>query len=119
MEPDHLKGECLHPVVGWIPKGDGQVDLPKWYGLFPQHDAVERHPGRLDARSVNAHGVERFSVHDVETATSIHQYLGEPLCANDQVDHKRISSWLRDAFRVVSLIKGYGRLRPSEEGRRG
>ena len=70
-------------------------------------------------RLVDAHGIEHFSVHDVEAAASIHQHLGELLHVDDRVNHKRISSRLRDAFRVVGLIKGYGGLRPSEEGRRG
>ena len=71
---------------------------------------MERRPGPVDARLVDAHGVERFSVHDVEAAASIYQHLGEPLRADDRVDHERISSRLRDAFRVVDPIKGYDRL---------
>ena len=108
VEPDHLEGQGLRPIICWIPKGDGQIDLPKWHGLLSRHDAVERCPGRLDARSVDAHGVEHFSVHDVEVAASIHQHLGELLCADDWVDHEQISSRLWDAFQVVRPIKGYG-----------
>ena len=70
-------------------------------------------------RLVDAHGIEHFSVHDVEAAASIHQHLGELLHADDRVDHERVSSWLRDAFWVVGPIKGDGGLRPSEEGRHG
>ena len=81
-----------------MPEGDGQVDLPKWHGLLSRHDDVERRPDQLDARSVDAHGIERFSVHDVEAAASIHLHLGEPLRADDWVDHDRVSSRLRDAF---------------------
>ena len=69
---------------------------------------MERHPGRPDTCSVDAHGVDHFGVHDVEAAASIHQYLGESLHADDQVNHERISSRLWDAFRVVGLIEGYG-----------
>ena len=112
MEPDHLKGKGLRPIIDWILEGDRKIDLPKWHNLLSRHDAVERRLGRPDALLVDAHGVERFSVHDVEAATSIHQHLGELLCADDQVDHEWISSWLWDAFRVVGLIKGYGGLRP-------
>jgi len=119
VEPDHLEGKGLHPIIGRIPKGDEQIDLPKWHGLLSRHDAVERCPSQLDARSVDAHGVERFSVHDVEAVASMHQHLGEPLHADDQLNHERVSSWLWDAFWVVIPIKGYGPLRPSEEGRRG
>jgi hypothetical protein len=25
-----------------------QVDLPKMFGMFPQHDAMERHSGQSD-----------------------------------------------------------------------
>ena len=58
---------------------------------------MERCPGRPVAL-VDAHGVEHFSVHDVEATASIHQYLGEPLHADDRVNHKQISSQLWDAF---------------------
>jgi hypothetical protein len=71
---------------------------------------MERCPGRSDTRSVDAHGVEHFSVHDVKAAVFIHQHLGDLLHADDWVNHERVSSWLWDAFRVVGLIKGYGRL---------
>ena len=117
MEPNHLKGEGLHPIVGWVPEGDGQIDLPKWHGLLSRHDVMERRPSRSDGCPVDAHGIEHFGVHDVEAAASIHQYLGEPLCADDRVDHERISPRLWDAIRIVGPIKGYGRLQPLlEEG---
>ena len=119
VEPNHLNGKGLRPIIGRIPEGDGQIDLPKWYGLLSRHDAVERCSGRSDARSIDAHGVEHFGLHDVEATASIHQYLGEPLHADDRVNHERISPWLGDALRVVGLIKGYGGLRPPKEDRRG
>ena len=119
MEPYHLEGEGLHPIIGWIPECDGQIDLPKWHSLLSRHDTVERHSGRPDARSVDAHGVDRLGVHDVEAAASIHQYFGEPLWADAWVDHERISPRMRDTLWMVSLIEGYGGLRPLEEGRHG
>ena len=72
VEPNHFKGEGLCPIVGRRPEGDGQIDLPKWHGLLSRHDAVERRSGRPDARSVDAHCVERLGIHDVEAAASIH-----------------------------------------------
>jgi hypothetical protein len=57
VETDHLKGEGLSPEVGLIPKGDRQVDLSEGFGLFPQHDTMERGPGRSDARQVDTHGI--------------------------------------------------------------
>ena len=86
MEPDHLEGEGLCPIIGRIPKGDGQINLPKWHGLLSGHDAMEMCSGWADACSVDAHFVERLGIHDVEAAASIHQYFGEPLCADNQVD---------------------------------
>jgi len=77
---------------------------------FPGMMSWKRCPDWPDARSVDAHGSDHFSVHDVEAAACIHQYLSEPLCADDQVDHEQISSRLWDAFQVVGLIKGYGGL---------
>ena len=49
MEPDHLEGKGLRPIIGRIPKGDRQIDLPKWHGLLSRHDAVERRSGRSNA----------------------------------------------------------------------
>ena len=72
VESDHLEGKGLCPVIGQIPEGDEQINLLKWHGLLSWHDAMEGRPGRPDACSVNADGVERFSVHDVEVAASIH-----------------------------------------------
>ena len=78
-EPNHLEGEGISPVIELIPKGNRQIDLPKWHGLLPGHDAVERRSGWAEACPVDAHLVERLGVHDVEAATSIHQYFGEAL----------------------------------------
>ena len=82
VEPDHLEGKGLHPINGRIPEAKGQIDLLEQHGLLSRHDAVERRPGWPDACLVDAYGVEHLSVHDVEAAASIHQYLGEPLGAN-------------------------------------
>ena len=108
MEPDHLEGKGLHPVIGRIPEGDGQIDLPKWHGLLLRHDVLERHPGRPDARSVDAHGVERFSVHDVEAAASIHQHFRQSLWSDDRVDNKWVPSRVWDGIRMVGPVEGYG-----------
>ena len=49
VELDHLEGKGLRPIIGWIPKGDEKIDLPKWHGLLSRHDAVERRPSQSDA----------------------------------------------------------------------
>ena len=98
VEPNHFEGEGLHPIGGWTPKGDGQIDLPKWHGLLSRHDAMERCLSWVEACPVDAHLVERLGVHDVEAAASIHQYFGESLRADDRVDHERISPRMRDAL---------------------
>ena len=110
MEPNHFEGEGLRPIVGWTPKGDGQIDLPKWHDLLSRHDAMERRFGWPDERSVDAHSVERLGVHDVEVVASIHQKPGEPLRANEWVDHERVPPRLWDTLRVIGLIEGYGGL---------
>ena len=80
---------------------------------------MERCSGWVDACLVDAHFVERLGIHDVEATASIHQYFGESLRADDQVDYERISPRVRNAIRMVGPIEGYGRLRPLEEGRCG
>jgi len=94
MEPNHLEGEGLCPIVIWIPEGDGQINLLKRHGLLPKHDAMERCSGRSDVRSVDALGIKCLGLHDVEDTASIHQYLSEPLRVDDWVNHERISSQL-------------------------
>ena len=84
VEPDHLEGKGLCPVIGQIPEGDRQIDLPKWHGLLSRYDAMERRSGWPDACSVDTNSIERLGVHDVEAAASIHQHLGEPLRADDR-----------------------------------
>ena len=98
MEPNHFKHEGLYPIVGWTPKGDRQINLPKWHDLLSRHVAVERCSSQSDVCSVDAHSIDHFSIHDVEAAASIHQYLGEMLCSNDRVDHKRVSPRLWDVL---------------------
>ena len=72
VEPDRLEGKGLCPIIGQIPKGDGQIDLPKWHDLLSRHDAVERCSRWSDAQLVDAYGVEHFGEHDVEAAAFIH-----------------------------------------------
>ena len=55
---------------------------------------MKRRSGWVEVRPVDAHLIERLGVHDVEAAASIHQHLGEALCADDWVDHERVSSQL-------------------------
>jgi hypothetical protein len=108
VEIDHLEGEGRSPEVRLIPKGDGQVDLPERLGLFPRHEAMERCLGRLDARPVDAHGVECLNVHDVEAATSIHQHLAKTLLVNDWINNKRVPTRMWNAVRVVRAIESDG-----------
>ena len=118
-EPNHLKGESLSPIIELIPKGNGQIDLPKWHGLFPGHDAMKRRSGWAEGCPVIAHHIERLGVHNVEAAASIDQHFGESFWADDWVNHKRISSRVWDSIQMVGPIEGYGGLRPPEEGRCG
>ena len=80
---------------------------------------MERCLGRSDVRSVDAHGIKRHGVYDVEAAASIHQHLSEALHADDWVNHERIPPQLWDAIRVVGSVEGVGGLRPPEERWRG
>ena len=109
-EPNHLEGGGLSPVIELIPKGNGQIDLPEWHGLLPKHDTVKRHSGWAEACPVDAHLVERLGVHEVEATTSVHEYFGESLWADDWVNHKRVSPRVWDGIWMVGPVEGYGRL---------
>ena len=80
---------------------------------------MERCSDGTEVRSVDAHLVERFGIHDVEAAAPIHQYFGEPLWTDDWIDDKRVPSRVWDGIRMVGPIEGYGGFRPPEEGWRG
>jgi hypothetical protein len=69
---------------------------------------VEGHPGRSDTRPVDAHGIERLDVHDVEAATPIHQHLAEALLVDDQVNDKWIPARMWNTVWVVGAIEGDG-----------
>ena len=118
-EPNHLEGEGLSPVIELIPKGNKQIDLPEWHGLFPGHDVVERRSGWAEACLVDAHLVERLGVHDVEAVASVHQYFREPLWTDNRIDDKRVPSRVWDDIRMVGPVEGYGGFLPPEEGRHG
>ena len=90
-EPYHVKGEDFSPVIRPIPKSDGQIDLPEWYGLFATYDAMEGRSDGAEVRPVDTHLVECFGVHDVEAAAPIHQYFCELFWTNDWVDHEQVS----------------------------
>jgi hypothetical protein len=69
---------------------------------------MERCSARAELGLTDPHGVKGFNVHDVETAASIHQYLGEPRVADDGVNNKRISAHLRDVIPMVITVKSDG-----------
>ena len=70
---------------------------------------------RAELRSGDAHGIEGVDVRDVETATPIHQHLGEALLADDGVNDERVATWSGDVERMVSLIKSDRGVRPAKE----
>ena len=71
-EPYYLEGEGLSPIIELIPKGNGQIDLSEWYGLFARYHAMEWCSDGAEVRPVDTHLVERLCVHDVEAAASVH-----------------------------------------------
>jgi hypothetical protein len=55
-------------------------------------------------------------IEDVEVAASVHQHLGEPRVANDQVDNERVLARIGDAIRVILAAEDDGVPRLVEEG---
>ena len=53
---------------------------------------MERRLDGAEVRSINAHLIERFGVHDVEAAASVHQYFCESLWADDRIDNQWVPS---------------------------
>lgn len=71
---------------------DGQLDLPKGYGLDPVYDPMEWGARWPYCCSRQAHGVVCLSVKEVEAASAIHKHLGQALLANNRVDDKRAAA---------------------------
>ena len=68
---------------------------------------MERRSDWAEVCPVDAHLIERFCIHDVEAVASIHQYFHESLLANNRVDYKRISSWVRDVVRMDAIRRTF------------
>ena len=62
MESYHLKREGLLPEVSRSPKGDGQVDLPEGFRLFPWYDTMKWCPTGSEAHVADAHRIKGLSV---------------------------------------------------------
>ena len=71
-EPYYVEGEGLSPVIGPIPESDGQIDLSQCHGLPTRYDTMEGCSDGMEVRLIDAHLIERFGIHDVEVAASIH-----------------------------------------------
>jgi hypothetical protein len=52
--------------------------------------------------------MERLDVHDVETATPVHQHLTEALLIDDRINDEWILARMRNAIRVVRAVEGNG-----------
>lgn len=54
---------------------------------------------------IDPHRINHLYVHNVEANASIHQYLSQLLRVDDWDDSERVADRLRDACRMVVLIK--------------
>jgi hypothetical protein len=101
MDAREWWGMSLLAEVIWCAKPNGQIDLPEKLDMLAWHDSKPQSVG----------------VQDVEAATSVHQHLGEPRVADDEVGNQRVLPRIWDAIRVVLTAEDDGLLRPVKEGR--
>jgi hypothetical protein len=73
---------------------------------------MKRRRACLDRGQIDPQESEGLGVDDVEAAASIHEDLGEPDVADDEVDDERILPWARHAVGVVALVEGDGLVGP-------
>jgi hypothetical protein len=111
-EPDHLKREGFLSEVGGSPEADGQIELPMGLDTFPGDDPVKRCHAGPDRGQIDLQEPEGLGVDDVEAAASIHEDLGEPDVADDEIDNERVLSRARHAVGVVALVEGDGLVGP-------
>jgi hypothetical protein len=113
-EVDYLKCECLGAVVARFSEGDRQGDLPKGDMLLTRDHFVEWVWPALELVPSEPQCLKSVEVHEVEAAAPIHESLSEPGCPNQRVDNEGKPPSLRDAVRVVHLVKSDRGFRPMQ-----
>jgi hypothetical protein len=111
-EPDHLEREGFLSKVGGSPEADGQIELPEGLDAFPGDDPVKGRRAGPDRGQIDLQEPEGLGVDDVEAAASVHEDLGKPDVADDEIDNERVLSWARHAVEVVALVEGDGLVGP-------
>jgi hypothetical protein len=104
--------------VVWRAEPDWQIDLPEGLDVLARRDAMERRRAGPQMIQPDPQQAQSVCIEDVETATSVHQHLGEARIADDRVDDQRVLARVRDAIRVILAAEGDGILRPVKEGGR-
>jgi hypothetical protein len=104
-EIDNFKCEHLCAVVACVPEGNRQGDPSKRCRVLAQDYSIEWVWVALELVRGKAQSFKRVKVHESEATALIHEGLGEPGCPDQRVDDEGKSSWLRDAIRVVRLVK--------------
>jgi hypothetical protein len=86
--------------------------LSKGLDALPGDDPVKGRRTGPDRGQIDFQEPEGLSIDDVEAAASVHEELGEPGVADDEVDDERVLSWTRHAVGVVALVEGDGLVGP-------
>jgi hypothetical protein len=99
-ERDHVSA-----VVACIPEGDQQGDPSEGDRLLAQDHSVKLVWAVLKLILGEPQSLKGVEVHEVEVVAPVHEGLSELGCPNQRVDNEGKPPWLRDAARVVHLVK--------------
>jgi hypothetical protein len=115
MEPNHLESESFLPKVGGSTEIDRQVDLPNRLCSFSRHNPMEAPNTGLEVCPCDFQKVEGLGVNDVETAATVHEYLGEACVGDDGINDEWVDSRIGDVVWVVIMVESDGHLEPVKE----
>jgi hypothetical protein len=104
-EVNYLERDHVSAVVACIPEGDQQGDPSEGDILLAQDHSVKLVWAALKLILGEPQSLKGVEVHEVEVVAPVHEGLSELGCPNQWVDNEEKPPWLRDAARVVHLVK--------------
>jgi hypothetical protein len=113
-EVNYLKHERLSVVVAHVSESDWQGDPLEWDRLFARDHSVEWVWAALELVTGKPQPLKGVEVHEVESATPIHEGLSEPDRPDQRIHNEGKLPRHRDAIQVVHSVKSDQGLRPAQ-----
>jgi hypothetical protein len=105
MEVHDLKLQLLGAEIRGVSERNGQDDSPEQVSTMARRDAMDWRRTRVKHETCDSQGIESLNVHDVETASPVHEDFRETFRANDWPDYERASPKMWDLGRMVASVE--------------